>query len=87
MKYYNKQLYFLISGRYDNVYFDQVDRLAAYKNDNRRFEDFTPKFALNFKITPSIAIYTSFGYSFDSPAGNELDDYPRPDRPAKLYQS
>ena len=80
---YNKQLYFLISGRYDNVYFNQVDRLAAYKNDNRRFEDFTPKFALNFKITPSIAVYTSFGYSFDSPAGNELDDYPRPDRPAK----
>jgi iron complex outermembrane receptor protein len=81
---YNKQLYFLISGRYDNVYFDQVDRLNASRNDNRRFEAFTPKFALNYKLTPSIAIYTSYGFSFDSPAGNELDDYPRPDRPAYL---
>jgi iron complex outermembrane receptor protein len=81
---YNKQLYLLISGRYDNVYFDQVDRLNASRNDNRRFEAFTPKFALNYKLTPSIAIYTSYGFSFDSPAGNELDDYPRPDRPAYL---
>jgi iron complex outermembrane receptor protein len=81
---YNKQLYFLISGRYDNVYFDQVDRLNASRNDSRRFEAFTPKFALNYKLTPSIAIYTSYGFSFDSPAGNELDDYPRPDRPAYL---
>jgi len=81
---YNKQLYFLISGRYDNVYFEQVDRLNASNNDNLRFEEFTPKFALNYKLTPSIAAYTSFGYSFDSPAGNELDDYPRPDRPAGL---
>ncbi|MDP2366239.1 MAG: TonB-dependent receptor, partial [Ignavibacteria bacterium] len=81
---YNKQLYFLISGRYDNVYFDLINRLLASLNDNRRFEDFTPKFALNYKVTPSIAVYTSFGYSFDSPAGNELDDYPRLIRPAKL---
>ena len=48
------------------------------------FEAFTPKFALNYKLTPSIAVYSSFGFSFDSPAGNELDDYPRPDRPANL---
>ena len=81
---YNKQLYFLISGRYDNVYFDKIDRLNASRNDNRRFEEFTPKFALNYKVTPSIAVYSSFGFSFDSPAGNELDDYPRIDRPAKL---
>jgi len=81
---YDKQLYFLISGRYDNVYIDLVDRLNASRNDNRRFEAFTPKLALNYKLTPSVAVYTSFGFSFDSPAGNELDDYPRPDRPPYL---
>ena len=81
---YNKQLYLLISGRYDNVYFDLNNRTNTVQNSNRRFEDFTPKFALNYKVTPSIAVYTSFGYSFDSPAGNELDDYPRTDRPIKL---
>ena len=52
-----------------------IDYLGA-QDDNRRFEDFTPKFALNYKVTPFIAVYTSFGYSFDSPAGNELENYP-----------
>ncbi|HRP94333.1 MAG TPA: TonB-dependent receptor [Ignavibacteriaceae bacterium] len=81
---YNKQLYFLMSGRYDNVYFDQMNRLLGAQNDSRRFEDFTPKFALNYKVTPSIAVYTSFGYSFDSPAGNELDNYPTSTKPGTL---
>jgi iron complex outermembrane receptor protein len=31
---------------------------------------------MNFKITPSIAVYGSFGLGFDSPAGNEMDNYP-----------
>ncbi|MCU0381580.1 MAG: hypothetical protein MUE58_10365, partial [Chitinophagaceae bacterium] len=30
---YNKQLYFLISGRYDYVYFNQVNRLLGAQND------------------------------------------------------
>ena len=81
---YNKQLYFLISGRYDYVYFHQVNRLLGAQNDQRIFEDFTPKFALNYKVTPSIAVYTSFGYSFDSPAGNELDNYPTSSDPGAL---
>ena len=81
---YNKQLYFLISGRYDYVYFHQVNRLLGAQNDQRVFEDFTPKFALNYKVTPSIAVYTSFGYSFDSPAGNELDNYPTSSDPGAL---
>ena len=81
---YNSQLYLLLSGRYDNVYFNQDHRNISVLSGQRRFEDFTPKFALNFKVTPAIAVYSSFGYSFDSPAGNELDDYPRADRPIKL---
>ncbi len=81
---FNKQLYFLMSGRYDNVYFNQINRLLGAQDDNRRFEDFTPKFALNYKVTPFIAVYTSFGYSFDSPAGNELDNYPTSSDPGAL---
>ncbi|MFN3871955.1 MAG: TonB-dependent receptor family protein [Ignavibacterium sp.] len=73
---YAKKLYLLFSGRYDNVYFDQKDQLLGSRNDIRRFEAFTPKAAINFKITPSVSAYTSFGLSFDSPAGNELDNYP-----------
>ena len=81
---YDKKLYFLMSGRYDNVYFDQINRLLAAQNDLKRFEDFTPKFALNYKITPALAVYGSFGYSFDSPAGNELDNYPTSSDPGAL---
>lgn len=67
---------FLFSGRYDNVYFQQKDQLLESRNNLRRFEAFTPKVALNYKISPSVALYTSYGLSFDSPAGNELDNYP-----------
>lgn len=81
---YDKKLYLLMSGRYDNVYFNQTNRLLEVQNDQRRFEEFTPKFALNYKIIPSVAVYSSYGYSFDSPAGNELDDFDRTDRPKKL---
>lgn len=71
-----RKFFLLVSGRYDNVYFDQKDQLLASRNDIRRFEAFTPKAALNYKLTPSISLYTSYGMSFDSPAGNELDNYP-----------
>ncbi|HCY75554.1 MAG TPA: hypothetical protein DHV28_06500 [Ignavibacteriales bacterium] len=81
---YNKQLFLLMSGRYDNIYFHSLNRLFGFQNTEKRFEDFTPKFALNYKITPSIAVYSSFGYSFDSPAGNELDNYPLSSNPGAL---
>ena len=56
-----------------------------YKNDNmlyglqnsqRKFNRFTPKIALNYKLTPLIALYTSYGYAFDTPAAAELENYP-----------
>lgn len=75
---------FLFSGRYDNVYFDQKDQLLESRNHVRRFEAFTPKFALNYKLTPYIAVYSSFGLSFDSPAGNELPNFPTSSNPSKL---
>lgn len=65
----------LLSGRYDRVVYDFKDELAGYRDTARIFEAFTPKAALNFKITPHIALYTSFGFGFDSPAGNELDNF------------
>ncbi len=74
----------MLSGRYDNVYFDQKNQLLAVQNDMRRFEAFTPKVALNYKITPSVAVYTSYGLSFDSPAGNELENYPISSNTGKL---
>lgn len=76
---------FLITGRYDNVLFDTKNQLFDVQSDVRAFEDFTPKAALNYKITPTIAAYTSYGLSFDSPAGNELDNYPISSKPLSMF--
>jgi iron complex outermembrane receptor protein len=66
----------LLTGRYDKVAFQSNDLLFAASNANRSYEKFTPKLAVNFKITPSIAVFTSFGFGFDTPAFNELENYP-----------
>ena len=66
----------LITGRYDDVLFNQEDLLAAFKNAERKFTGFTPKAALNYKILPNMAFYTSYGLGYDVPAGNELENYP-----------
>lgn len=76
LELYDKRFYLLLTGRYDNLYFETVDELLESRNALRRFEAFTPKAALNFKLTQSVAIYTSYGLSFDSPAGNEMNNYP-----------
>jgi iron complex outermembrane recepter protein len=84
LELYDKRFYILLTGRYDNVYYETVDKLLESRNAFRRFEAFTPKAALNFKLTQSVAIYTSYGLSFDSPAGNEMDNYPTSSDPSIL---
>ncbi|GAB4294851.1 MAG: TonB-dependent receptor PqqU [Ignavibacteriaceae bacterium] len=80
----DEKLSLLLTGRYDNVYFDARNQLLASQNDFKRYEAFTPKAALSFKLTKSIAVYGSYGLSFDSPAGNELDNYPTSSKPGGL---
>lgn len=81
---YGKQLYLMISGRYDKVVFSADKRAPAPSfSDTRRFEEFTPKAALNYKVVPNVSIYTSYGLSFDTPAGNELSNYPFSSNPSQ----
>ena len=75
---------FLFSGRYDKIVFDQKNQLLSSQNEKRRFESFTPKLALNYKLTPAIALYSSYATSFVSPASNELDNPPTSSDPSKL---
>lgn len=70
-----QKLSLLVSGRYDRVVYDFKDELAGFRDTSRLFDAFTPKAALNFKLTPHIALYSSFGFGFDSPAGNEMDNF------------
>ncbi len=72
----NDKMSLLLTGRYDNVGFIVNNQLLAVQNAQRTFGKFTPKAALNYKLTPTIAAYTSYGLGFDTPAGNELDNYP-----------
>jgi iron complex outermembrane receptor protein len=66
----------LVSGRYDRVNYTSEDWQQGNTDTSRLFQRFTPKVALNYKLTPHIALYSSFGLGFDSPANNEMDNYP-----------
>lgn len=70
------RLLFLITGRYDRVNISSQNLQGKFQDTTRLFDKFTPKFALNLKLTRSIALYSSFGLGFDSPAFNEMDNYP-----------
>jgi iron complex outermembrane receptor protein len=70
------RLALLVTGRYDRVKFSSEYQLGDYQDTSRLFDKFTPKFALNLKLNPKLALYGSFGLGFDSPAGNEMDNFP-----------
>jgi iron complex outermembrane receptor protein len=78
-----EKMFVLLTGRYDYVFYKLQEETLPSRIDDRKFAAFTPKLALNYKLTPWMALYTSFGYSFDAPANNELDS---PD-PAYLFNS
>jgi iron complex outermembrane recepter protein len=65
-------MFVLLTGRFDHVRYSQAEETLPSRTDNLPFNAFTPKLALNYKLTPLIALYTSFGWSFDAPAVNEL---------------
>ena len=75
------KMFVLLTGRYDHVKYRREEETLPSRTDNRWFHAFTPKLSLNYKILPLLAVYGSFGYSFDSPANNELES---PD-PAFLF--
>jgi iron complex outermembrane receptor protein len=67
-----EKMFLLLTCRYDNVLYDQTEETLPARTDTRPFNAITPKLALNYKLTPVIALYTSFGLSFDAPAANEM---------------
>ncbi|MFK5857518.1 MAG: TonB-dependent receptor [Bacteroidota bacterium] len=69
------RLFVLFTGRYDHITFDLKEETLPSRVDNRVFDAFVPKLALNYKLSEQIAIYTSYSLSFDSPAKNELESF------------
>jgi iron complex outermembrane recepter protein len=65
----------LFSTRYDYVdLYKSSLQFHGYTDTSRVFNNFTPKLGINYKITPHIALYTSYGIGVDIPAVSELDN-------------
>jgi iron complex outermembrane receptor protein len=65
-----------VSGRFDKFIYTRNEQIYnGYIDTERVFQQFTPKVALNYKLTPSIALYTSYGLGYDIPSADELDNY------------
>lgn len=69
----NDRLFVLLTGRFDNIVYQLAEETLPSRSDKRAFHAFTPKLAFNYKLNQYMALYTSYGLSFDSPAKNELD--------------
>ena len=69
------RMFVLLTGRYDHIAFKLTEETLPSRTDNRTFNAFVPKIALNYKLSELISVYTSYGYSFDSPAKNELESF------------
>jgi iron complex outermembrane receptor protein len=66
-----------LSGRLDrNEYSKDIFIPYGFTDTTRIFQKFAPKFAINYKLSSSIALYTSYGVGFDFPALNELSNTP-----------
>ena len=62
-----------LSGRFDkDVFSSDILVPLSLTDTSRTFEKFTPKIGLSFKVLPSVALYTSYGLSYDFPALSEL---------------
>lgn len=71
-----EKLDIFISGRYDKfIYTRNVLLYNGLKDTTRVFEQFTPKIAMDYKLTKSIALYTSYGLGFDVPSVSELNNF------------
>lgn len=72
-----EKLDLFISGRFDrNIYSNNISIPYGLTDTTRIFQKGAPKAALNYKLTPNIALYTSYGYGFDFPALSELGNTP-----------
>jgi len=66
-----------LSGRYDNnVFSKDIFIPYGFTDTSRVFGKFAPKAAFNYKLTPNVAIFTSYGIGYDFPALSEMENSP-----------
>jgi iron complex outermembrane recepter protein len=65
----------ILSSRYDRVVLSKnALQFHGLTDTTRTFDNFTPKIGVNYKLTPSVALYTSYGIGVDIPTVSELDN-------------
>jgi len=65
----------MFSTRYDRVELSKNSlQFHGFTDTSRTFESVTPKVGINYKLTPTIALYTSYGVGIDIPTVSELDN-------------
>jgi iron complex outermembrane receptor protein len=73
-----KKLDLFLSSRYDVSSFNRDVYIYSnpwgYKEFSKVFTAFTPKLGINYKLIPDIALYSSYGLSYDFPALSELEN-------------
>lgn len=78
MNHYNlikKKFDVFILSRFDKNVFTNSNYFPIGKKDTTRsMQNFAPKIGLNYKLTPYIALYSSYGLSYDYPALSELEN-------------
>lgn len=83
MGFYVENQFELLKNKSNLIFSTRYDRVILTKNSiqfhgftdtSRTFDNITPKIGVNYKLTPSIAIYTSYGIGVDIPAVSEIDN-------------
>jgi iron complex outermembrane recepter protein len=63
----------LVGARYDVIRYDYRSFIAPETNVAKKFERVTPKLGINFRVTPTFALYANMGGGIEAPAGNETN--------------
>ena len=67
----------VLSGRFDrNIFRRDIFIPFGFTDTTRSFHKFAPKVGLNYKLGRSVALYSSYGLSFDIPALSEMGNSP-----------
>ena len=72
-----EQLDLLVTGRFDRNAFRRDIRIPfGFTDSSKVFQKFSPKAGLNYKLKPWVALYSSYGLSYEFPALSELANTP-----------
>ncbi len=73
----DEKLDLFLSVRFDhNSFTRDIYVPFGFTDTNRVFDKFAPKVGLNCKLSPVVALYSSYGISYDIPALNEMGNTP-----------